>query len=152
MRSRVAPAGNRAADSSPAATRAAAAVGVSLPVATPISVATITNVSVVACSRPAATARRVPMERRYSSAGSPRTASRAMRNSGTSASATGCDSRAFSWKATPVLIKKMGIRKPNPMPSSFAMNCGFGSRPENSIRRTSRPAANAPRIDANPNR
>ena len=81
----------------PAATSEAAVVGVIFPVASPICVATITNVSVVACSRPAATARRVPMRRRYSSAGNARTSSRARRNNGTSAIATGCARRLFNW-------------------------------------------------------
>jgi hypothetical protein len=137
--------------SNPAATSEAAAVGVIFPVATPICVATITNVSVVACSRPAAAARRVPVRRRYSSAGNPRTSSRASRNSGTSAIAAGCARRLFNWKETPVVMKKIGIRKPNPMPSSFVWNCGSGLCLEISISLTSRPAANAPRIDAKPN-
>ena len=138
--------------SNPAATSEAAVVGVIFPVASPICVATITNVSVVACSRPAASAWRVPVVRRYSSAGTPRTISRASRNSGTSARATGLVSKAFSWNETPVAMKKIGIRKPKPMPSSLIWNCGFGSLPEISINFTSSPAANAPSIDAKPNR
>src|SRR5262249_38696186 len=63
-RRRWAPAGNRAADKSPAASNEAAAVGVIFPVASPMWVATMMKVSVVACSRPAARARRVPVVRR----------------------------------------------------------------------------------------
>jgi hypothetical protein len=49
-------------------------------------------------------------------------------------------------------MKKIGTRNPNPIPSSLTRKSLFGSRPENSMTRTSRPAANAPRIDAKPNR
>ena len=71
--SRWAPTGNKAADSSPAASSEADVIGGDLP-AWPArsAVATITNVSVVACSRPLPRRGGMPTERRYSSAGSPR--------------------------------------------------------------------------------
>jgi len=124
----------------------------SFPVCCPITVATITNVSDVACRKPPATARRRPTARVYSSAGTPREISSASRNSGTSASAPGCFSSPLSWNEIPVATKKTGIRKPNPIPSSLIRNSLFGSPRELSTIRTTSPAANEPRIDANPNR
>lgn len=56
-------AGKSEADSSPAASSEAAVVGVIFPEATPIWVATITKVRVVACISPASPARRLPMRR-----------------------------------------------------------------------------------------
>src|SRR6185312_11060978 len=104
--------GKKSTDSRPAQTSAAAVTELSLPSATPIWVAVTMNGSDVACSSPTAIVGLVPFARRPSSAGRPRTARSASRNSGTRASADGLCSSPVRSSRIPLLTKNTGIRKP----------------------------------------
>src|SRR5258707_9676968 len=111
-RSASAAAGNSSTDSREAPIRAAAVAGLSRPSELPRAATTTGKVSVVAWSRPAATAGAVPSRRRYSSAGPPRTTAIASTSSGTSASDEACASSARTLNCTPVMTKNTGTRNP----------------------------------------
>ena len=77
--------------------------------------------------------------------GSPRTARRRRTNRGSSNSAVESSSRASRSNVTPVLMKKIGTRKPNPMASSFdSISACAGSSALLARIRKMIPAANAP--------
>src|SRR5215472_6954593 len=104
--------GKISTDSRPAQISAAAVTGLSLPSATPICVAVTMNGSEVACSSPRARVGLVPLARRPSSAGRPRTVSSASRNSGTLTSADGLCSSPVRSSRIPLLTKNTGTRNP----------------------------------------
>jgi hypothetical protein len=86
--------------------------GVSASISTPTMVAVTMNGSDVAWSIPATNALRAPTSGRYTTAGIPRTTTRATRKIGTSASVEESLRRASRSKVTPLVTKNTGTRKP----------------------------------------
>ena len=70
------------------------------------------NGSEVACSSAAATVADRPSDRLYSNAGTPRTNSSAMRNTGTRSNADGSTISPRRSSATPLDTKKTGTKNP----------------------------------------
>ncbi len=111
-RSASAAAGKMSTESSAAPTSAADVAADSRLRLRPTSATTTGNVSVVACSSPAAAAGRAPSFRRYSKAGPARAIRMPATMAGISASdeALARSDRTSNW--TPVTMKNTGTRKP----------------------------------------